>query len=96
MSAFPDVRIEPIDAQTQFVLLACDGIWDVKTSQEAIDFMMTKLYRGNYAGQRRTLAEMESSMTQLLDDCCARDIASSQGLGCDNMTAIIVEINENK
>jgi serine/threonine protein phosphatase PrpC len=38
---------------------------------------------------------MESAMTQLLDDCCARDIASSQGIGCDNMTAIIVEINQN-
>ena len=32
VSAFPDVQIEPIDKQTQFVLLACDGIWDVKTS----------------------------------------------------------------
>lgn len=49
MSAFPDVRIEPIDAQTQFVILACDGIWDVKTSQESIDFMMQKLYKGNFS-----------------------------------------------
>lgn len=32
VTAFPDCRIEPIDAQTQFVILACDGIWDVKTS----------------------------------------------------------------
>jgi serine/threonine protein phosphatase PrpC len=88
------VSIEPIDRQTQFVLLACDGIWDVKTSQETIDFMMQKCYRGNFA-TRRTLPEMESAMTQLLDDCCARDIASSQGIGCDNMTAIIVEINQN-
>jgi len=32
VSAFPDVSIEPIDRNVQFVLLACDGIWDVKTS----------------------------------------------------------------
>ena len=95
VTAFPEVRIEPIDASTQYVLLACDGIWDVKTSQEAVDFMNTKLYKGNF-NNNKTLAEMETSMTQLLDDCCARDIASSQGLGCDNMTAIIVEINQNK
>lgn len=94
MSAFPDVSIEPIDRQTQFVLLACDGIWDVKTSQEAIDFMLQKLYKNNFAA-KRSLQDMETAMTQLLDDCCARDIASSQGLGCDNMTAIIVEINQN-
>jgi len=78
------------------VLLACDGIWDVKTSQEAIDFMSTKLYQNNFGGQKRTLKEMEDAMGALLEDCCARDIASSQGLGCDNMTAIIVEINQNK
>ena len=95
VSAFPDVRIEPIDSQTQFVLLACDGIWDVKTSQESVDFMMTRLYRNNFA-QKVTMQEMENGMGQLLDECCARDIASSQGVGCDNMTAIIVEINQNK
>jgi len=39
---------------------------------------------------------MENAMGQLLDECCARDNASSQGIGCDNMTAIIVEINQNK
>lgn len=94
VSAFPDVSIEPIDRNTQFILLACDGIWDVKTSQEACDFMMLKLYKNNFS-QKRTMVELETSMTQLLDDCCARDIASSQGLGCDNMTAIIVEINQN-
>jgi len=77
-------------------LLACDGIWDVKTSQEAIDFMTQKLYKGTFRSNQRTLNELETAMGLLLDDCCARDIASSQGLGCDNMTAIIVEINQNK
>lgn len=55
VTAYPDCRIEPIDSQTQFVLLACDGIWDVKTSQEAIDYMSQKLYKNNFGGQRRTM-----------------------------------------
>jgi len=93
VSAFPDVRIEPIDSSTQYVLLACDGIWDVKSSQEAITFMMDKLYKGNFTPRQKSLNDMEKSMALLLDDCCASDLASSQGLGCDNMTAIIVEIN---
>ena len=62
MSAFPDVSIEPIDRQTQFIVLACDGIWDVKTSQECIDFMMQKLYKNTFT-TTRTMAEMEASMT---------------------------------
>ena len=95
VSCFPECRIEQIDAATQFVLLACDGIWDVKTSQQAIDFMSQKLYKGTFSTSR-SVQEMEAAMVLLLDDCCARDIAASQGLGCDNMTAIIVEINQNK
>ena len=92
VTCFPDVKVEQIDASTQFILLACDGIWDVKTSQQAIDFMMQKLYKGTFSNAR-SQADMEQAMGLLLDDCCARDIASSQGLGCDNMTAVIVEIN---
>ena len=52
VSCFPDIRIEQIDASVQFILLACDGIWDVKTNQQAIDFMMQKLYKGNFSNTR--------------------------------------------
>lgn len=45
VSAFPEVRIEPIMSDTQFLLLACDGIWDVKTSQEAITFVHKNIYK---------------------------------------------------
>lgn len=27
----------------------------------------------------------------MFDECCAKDLQTSQGLGCDNMTAILVE-----
>ena len=55
VSAFPDVKIVPINAETQFVLLACDGIWDVKTSQEAISYTLKNTYNNNY-GTKKTLA----------------------------------------
>ena len=44
--------MEQIDAAVQFVILACDGIWDVKTNQQAVDFMMQKLYKGTYGTTR--------------------------------------------
>jgi hypothetical protein len=32
-----------------FLVLACDGIWDVMSNQDVVDFMATKLgYTGNY------------------------------------------------
>ena len=54
VSAFPDVKIVPITAETQFVLLACDGIWDVKTSQEGISHVLKNTYNNNF-GTKKTL-----------------------------------------
>ena len=39
VTAYPDVTVETITNDTQFVLLACDGVWDVVTSQEAITYL---------------------------------------------------------
>ena len=89
VSAFPDIKTVPITTDTEFVLLACDGVWDVKESHEGIAFFHNKVYK-NHA--KPTLKQLEQGMEALLDDCCAKDLASSEGLGCDNITAIIVEI----
>jgi protein phosphatase 1G len=39
ITAMPDVRKEKITADAQFLIIACDGIWDCLTSQEAVDFV---------------------------------------------------------
>jgi protein phosphatase 1G len=38
LTAMPDIRKEKIGPDSQFFILACDGIWDCLTSQEAVDF----------------------------------------------------------
>lgn len=37
----PDVKIQTIDKDTEFMIIACDGIWDCMTNQEAVDFIST-------------------------------------------------------
>ena len=32
VTALPDVKTVPITSDTQFIMLACDGVWDVKSS----------------------------------------------------------------
>jgi len=41
VSAYPEVRSYEINPQLDFIITACDGIWDCMTSQQAIDFVGT-------------------------------------------------------
>lgn len=39
VSGYPDISKHPITATTEFIICACDGIWDCMTSQQACDFV---------------------------------------------------------
>lgn len=47
VSAEPFTTDTQLTEEDQYVLLACDGVWDVMTDQEAIDFVLTKLKHYN-------------------------------------------------
>ena len=32
----PDIRVEPLQEEDEFLLIACDGLWDVFSNQSAI------------------------------------------------------------
>jgi len=80
VTAYPDLRRFEITDEDEFFVLACDGIWDVKSNQEAVDFIRSRL-------QQDPPVPLGSICEQLLTDCLAR-VAS--GVGTDNMTVVIV------
>jgi len=41
VSGYPDISKTPITKDTDFIICACDGIWDCMTSQQAVDFVNT-------------------------------------------------------
>eukprot|EP01138_Halocafeteria_seosinensis_P009829 gb/GECG01010040.1/.p1 GENE.gb/GECG01010040.1/~~gb/GECG01010040.1/.p1 ORF type:complete len:1693 (+),score=310.03 gb/GECG01010040.1/:1-5079(+) len=43
LTAEPDVRAEVVSAGSEFIILACDGVWDVLSSQQAVNFVRRKL-----------------------------------------------------
>lgn len=55
MTCFPDIQVEPINNDTQFVLLACDGVWDVVTSQEAITYVHQFVYNKSFNTRKSTI-----------------------------------------
>uniref|UniRef100_U5EXW4 protein-serine/threonine phosphatase n=1 Tax=Corethrella appendiculata TaxID=1370023 RepID=U5EXW4_9DIPT len=80
VTAYPDVEIRDITDEWEFIVLACDGIWDVLTNQEVIDFVRLQISQGLY---------IEEICENLMTRCLSPDCQMG-GLGGDNMTVIIV------
>jgi len=78
--ALPDVEQRTINEDWEFVVLACDGVWDVLTNSEAVNFIRYRL------GERM---EPEKICEDLMTNCLSPDCQMG-GLGCDNMTVILV------
>jgi len=80
ISPEPEVVVHEVTEDLQFVVLACDGIWDVLSNQEVADFIIARLAQG---------LEPELICEELMTRCLASD-SSMGGLGCDNMTVILI------
>ena len=42
-TANPDVIEKPLTPDHEFMVLACDGIWDVLTNQEVVEFVRNRI-----------------------------------------------------
>lgn len=91
ITAFPDVKETEITEADKFVVLACDGIWNVLTSQEVVDFVSERLEKQSDSDT----VSLSKICEELLDRCLSSD-TSGDGTGCDNMTAIIVLLTSHK
>ena len=83
ITAEPDVKHVVLTGNDPFFLLACDGVWDVMTNQQACDFVSQRLQQDR---------DLKTISSELLDACLASNPSETQGVGCDNMTAIIVKL----
>jgi protein phosphatase 2C family protein 2/3 len=63
------------------------GIWDCLSSQQVIDFVRYQVSEG------KELTEIGEMMC---DHCLAPDTNSGAGIGCDNMTVLVVAITHGR
>ncbi|XP_073943864.1 protein phosphatase 1G [Choristoneura fumiferana] len=86
VTALPDVKTLTIDpTKDQFMVLACDGIWNFMSSQDVCDFILPRLAEGR---------ERLSQICEEVFDHCLAPGTMGDGTGCDNMTAIIVRFKD--
>nr|BAN65144.1 protein phosphatase 2C, putative [Babesia bovis] len=98
----PDVRICPLTDQDEFVVLACDGIWDCKSNQQVIDFVRSRLVDHEQNAEDYPDGKKPDDSTflakvceELCDECLSSNPSESEGVGCDNMTVIVVQLSKD-
>jgi len=82
VTADPEIVEHQMTDEDEFLIIACDGIWDCLTSQEVVNFVR------DHVAKDLPLAEV---CEKLMDRCLAPD-SELGGVGCDNMTVVIVGI----
>ncbi len=84
ISNFPDVKTENLTNDIDFVVIACDGIWDCKTNQEVCDFFEDKF-------KKEPEKKISKCIEELFDEILAPDVYTDTGVGCDNMSCIVIQ-----
>lgn len=80
VTCVPDVQTHRIDTNhDEFLVIACDGIWDVMSNQDVVSFVRPRIARN---------VPLSAICEQLMDQCLSRE---PMGLGCDNMSVFIVQ-----
>lgn len=86
VTAYPDVTVHDISDDDEFLVVACDGIWDCQSSQAVVEFVR----RGIAAKQ-----DLSKICENMMDNCLASN-SETGGVGCDNMTMIVVGLLHGK
>ena len=83
ISAMPDIVKRPIKKEDAFLVMGCDGIWERLTQEEICQMVDAKFSDGK--------TKLTAMADEILDKGLAPD--TSQGLGCDNMSSIVIKLN---
>lgn len=75
-------RLQP--GNDSFAIVACDGIWDVKTNEEAVKFVKHRMQMG---------MPLEDIAADLITHCLS---PNPMGRGTDNMTVVIVKFKNRR
>jgi serine/threonine protein phosphatase PrpC len=73
VSPEPEISVEPRDENhDEFMVLACDGVWDVMSNEDLVEFIRSRL---------RITNDLESICNQVIDTCLYKVCANISVVG---------------
>ena len=75
ITCYPDIKEEKITEDCDFVVIACDGIWECRSSQQVVDFVYDRL-------KKNPSARLSEIVEELLDDIMSPDYTATGNLFC--------------
>jgi hypothetical protein len=98
----PDIKKIPLQNDYDFMIIACDGIWDVYKNEEAVELaFMTREAIKNKKVSKKIKAQYPDGViplqiSKIIEKIMSKGMAEGgfskpRGLGTDNMSCIIVE-----
>ena len=86
ITSTPDILWMERSPDDEFIILGCDGVWDVLSNDDCVHFVRTRLADGK---------ALKDICEEIADECLSPDPKATQGIGADNITCIIVDIRKS-
>ena len=91
ISCEAEVRRRVLTEEDRYLILGCDGIFEKATNQALVQFLAPRL-EAQHRPARARGAGLSVLCSAFLDHNVAKNPAKEQGLGCDNMTLMCVDL----
>ena len=88
ITAYPDVIEDKMSKDNNFIIIGCDGIWDCIQDQDICDIINNRLNSQFNDSHKIKLSEI---LGDICDNICAKDVLNEEGIGCDNMTCLLIQ-----
>jgi serine/threonine protein phosphatase PrpC len=75
-----------LDETDEFIVIGCDGIWDCLTNEQAVEYVRKRI-------DQKTPVEIGREM---LDEIISVDPRATQGIGGDNMTIMLIDLQPER
>ena len=86
ITAEPDIVSVTLADDDEFIIIGCDGIWDCLSNEAAVAYVRERI-------ETKPTPEI---LKDMLESIISDDPKVSQGIGGDNMTALIIDLQASK